>query len=103
MLICGRNTVKLLCTISILNFCYSIVDDCVVGNTVAPLLRTVLVEGNYGDFVQKTYIHPHYLPISYNRINDIEISLRDDLGNLIPFEFGKVLVKLHFRRKRILF
>lgn len=81
----------------------NIVDDCVVGNTVAPLLRTVLVEGNYGDFVQKTYIHPHYLPISYNRINDIEISLRDDLGNLIPFEFGKVLVKLHFRRKRILF
>ena len=80
----------------------NVIEDCVVGNAVVPLLRTVLVSGNYGDLVQKIFIHPHYLPISQNRINDIEISLRDDQGSLIPFEFGKVLIKLHFRKKRIL-
>lgn len=80
----------------------NIIEDCVVGNSLVPLLRTVLISGNYGDLIQKTFIHPHYLPISQNHIKDIEISLRDDRGNLIPFEFGKVLVKLHFRRKRIL-
>lgn len=77
----------------------NIIQDTIVGNTLAPLLRTVLASGNYGDIIQKTFVHPHYMRLAQDRIADIEISLRDDTGNLIPFEFGKVLVKLHFRKK----
>lgn len=80
----------------------NIIEDCIVGNASVPLLRNVLVSGNYGDIVQQTFIQPHYLNISQNRIKDIEIILRDDKGELIPFEHGKVIIKLHFRRKPVL-
>ena len=80
----------------------NIIEDCIVGNASVPLLRNVLVSGSYGDIVQQTFIQPHYLRISQNRIKDIEIILRDDKGDLIPFEHGKVIVKLHFRRKPVL-
>lgn len=39
---------------------------------------------------------PHYTPVSKTLIDDIEINLKDDQNQHIPFLYGKVLVKLHF-------
>ena len=36
----------------------------IVGDTLAPLLRTVNVEGNHDDIICRTYDVPHYLPLS---------------------------------------
>ena len=77
----------------------SVVDNVIVGNTLAPLLRTVVVDGTFGDLREKEFFNPFYKDLSQGRIEDIEISIRDDKGQLVKFEFGKTLLKFQFRKK----
>ncbi len=77
-----------------------IIEYNIVGDTRAPLLRNVGVEGEYGDTVTKTYDSPHYVSLKQKFISTIKIDIRDDVGDYIPFVGGKVIVKLHFRKRR---
>lgn len=77
----------------------NIVKETLVGDSLVPLLRTVSVRGRNGDYITKTFETPHYLPLASDFIQHIEIKITDDLGENIKFRFGKVIVKLHFRRK----
>ena len=83
-------------------FLYS---DCikpsVVGNIEAPLLRTVPVQTVWGRYQSHIFEHPHYYTVALTRLQEIEISIRSDSGNLVQFEKGKVVVTLHFRKKSI--
>ena len=81
-------------------FVYKIIEYNIVGDTRAPLLRNVSVEGDYGDIITKTYVSPHYVPLKQKFINTINIDITDDTGDYIPFIGGKVIVKLHFRKRR---
>ena len=74
-----------------------LVEEQVIGDTRAPLLRIVPVEGKHGDFVTKTYERPQYVPVEKTLIDSIQIDLRDDIGHKIHFEGGKVVITLHFR------
>ena len=78
----------------------SLVEPQIVGNVTAPLLRCVHIEGNYGDIIEKTYQSPHYVPVIAKEIDRIEIDIKDDNNQSVPFQFGKTVVKLHFRKKR---
>jgi hypothetical protein len=80
----------------------SIVAPQIVGNVMAPLLRVVRAEGHSGDVIEKVYSTPHYVPITAKECNRIDITVCSDSGLPIPFQYGKVIVKLHFRRKSIL-
>ena len=72
-----------------------------VGDTLAPLLRTVEVDHtNVGGMVCKTYNSPHYIPVKLRDIETIRIDLRLDSGKSLPFESGQVICKVHFRLKR---
>ena len=42
----------------------------------------------------------HYIPVTRRDFDTIEIDIRDDTGRKLPFQFGHVVVKLHFRLKR---
>jgi hypothetical protein len=64
-------------------------------NLYAPLLRTILVNENYGKYKDHIFSKPHYIPVSVNTIDT-----RDDTGEPIHFEAGKILVKLHFKPKQ---
>lgn len=78
----------------------NIVKETLVGNTYMPLLRTVpTLDKNRGTYVSKNYTDPHYLPLSSNYIKHITIDIRDDQGQNIKFQSGKITVKLHFRMK----
>jgi hypothetical protein len=70
-----------------------------VGDTQVPLLRVVNAQGIYGEMVQMTFTHPHYVPLAQTSFECIEVNINDELGKAIPFEFGKAVVTLHFRRK----
>ncbi len=72
----------------------------IVGDSLVPLLRTVTVEGKHEDVVCKIFNTPHYLPVSRKEFDSIEISINDDQSKPIMFQFGKVIVKLHFRRQK---
>lgn len=72
-----------------------------VGNSYTQLLRFVALENNKANQTL-TYSSPHYVPLSKNYIDSIEISIKDDSGQPVHFKSGiqKVYVKLHFRPKR---
>ncbi len=72
-----------------------------VGDALAPLLRTVDVDHTeIGGMVCRTYNSPHYIPVKSKEIETIKIDIRQDTGDLVPFESGGVICKLHFRLKR---
>ena len=71
----------------------------IVGDTKAPLLRVCNVGGKHGDIVRHTYIHPHYVPVGRREFDTIEIAINNELGKPMPFEYGKSVVTLHFRRR----
>lgn len=78
----------------------SICEEQIVGNHSVQLLRTVALNGKRGDHVIKTYGEPHYVPVNTSQFTTIEIDIKDDTDQLVPFVSGKVVCKLHFRQQR---
>ena len=72
-----------------------------VGDTLAPLLRVVPVEGKFEDNIYREYNSPHYLPLVKMEFDSISIAIKDDKNRNVPFLAGKVTVKLHFRKRKI--
>lgn len=74
-----------------------------VGDTMAPLLRVVDIDtgGNryqYGANRVVRFHDPHYVGLIKGEFDSVEIDLRDDTGEPLPFGFGTSSVKLHFRK-----
>lgn len=70
-----------------------------VGDSYVPLLRTVSVQGTDGAYVHKLYEKVHYCKLSSDFIQDIEIKITDETGQQVRFRYGKVVIKLHFRKR----
>ena len=77
-----------------------VVESRIVGDSLAPLLRSLPVGGSHGATVHNKFTNVHYVPLLYSHFKSIEINIRDDTGRFMPFEYGKVTVTLHFRRRR---
>lgn len=78
-----------------------IVEPQLIGDTMAPLLQIINIDtANYvygaNRFVQ--FSTPHYVPLLKTSFESLEIDLRDNTGDLLPFHFGTSCVKLHFRK-----
>jgi len=85
-------------------FVYSdVIEAQVVGNSMVPLLRILNVEGRDGETISKTFLNPPYFPVSRKTIDRIEVNIKDDTGEKVPFESGKVIIQLHFRQRRPLY
>ena len=65
----------------------SIVEQRIVGDKIAPLLRIVPITERYGHMVTARFDNVHYIPV-----------LSREFGSVETFERGKVTVTLHFRR-----
>ena len=84
---------------SIYVYC-SICEPVLVGTRRVPLLRSVSFNtGKYGETISVLYSTPVYVSVNAKYINNIEVELRDDMGELIPFVEGKTSLLLHFRRR----
>ena len=70
------------------------------GDVVVPVLRTVTVKGEHGSYVSKNFERPHYVPLNKKIFDAISINIRDEAGDLVAFEHGKVIITLHFRRSK---
>jgi len=75
-----------------------VVEHIPVGDTMAPLLRTVLVRGNHGDQIGESFVNPIYLPVQKKSFGSIEVNIMTDTGDPVPFIDGRSTVTLHFRR-----
>ena len=87
-----------LTTISMIYVYCEIVESQVVGDTSAQLLKSIPAEGTFGDIITKTFTNIQYVPIQRKLFGDVEILLRSDTGDPVPFEHGKVVTTLHFRQ-----
>ena len=68
-----------------------------VGDSYVPLLRIVHIAGADKRIMTRTYDRPHYHRLCKTHIDSIEISLKSDQNQPIPFTYGKTIIKLHFR------
>ena len=73
-----------------------------VGDTLTHLLRYVEIPPNssYGDQIVLSYPDTHYIPLLIKDIKTIEIDIKDEYGNSFPFEYGRSIIILHFRKKQ---
>ena len=78
-----------------------IVQPQIVGNTYAPLLRFCHITGGHGETVNTIFYAPYYIPVLVNEIDKIDIKIKTDTGIPVPFLFGNVICKLHFKKKRL--
>ena len=81
-------------------FIYSdIVSPSFVSDSYTQLLRLVEIPNNYkfGDQVKLTYPNAYYNPVLVKDFDVIEIDIKDMRMN-IPFEFGRSIITLHFRK-----
>ena len=80
----------------------SLVEDRVVGDTMAPLLARVPVSRNMlkDTVVTKSPRNMEYLGLRHGTCDHIEINIMNDTGELVPFRYGKAIVTLHFRPRR---
>ena len=77
-----------------------ILEHVIVGDTKAPLLRSISVSGKHGDIVREIYDKPMYVPIQKKHFESVEIDIRTDFGEPVPFVNGKSLMTLHFRMSK---
>lgn len=75
-----------------------IIQDQYVGDTMAPLLRTVRTSSDKSN-VSIMYENPHYVPLKTTRLSTINISIMDHFGKQILFSdnLKRTIVKLHFK------
>ena len=79
-----------------------IIEEQFVGDYNATLLRTIPIQGRkHGDPINSIMFNKiYYMPVSKRLINTIELKLTDDSGMPVAFTEGKVVIVLHFRRKK---
>lgn len=88
---CGRHALYVYCDLL----------ECVpVGDTAAPLLRIVDINGQSGAMIHKYFEKPRYVPLQKKHFGSLEIHIRDSFGDKIPFESGTIIVTLHFRKTK---
>ena len=80
-----------------------IVQPQIVGDTSAQLLKSIPAEGKLGDIIAKTFTNIQYVPIRTKSFEAVEVLLRNDTGDPVPFERGKVVITLHAFQKAQLF
>ena len=72
----------------------------IVGDIMAPLLRSLPVHGTQGAAISDRFNNIHYVSLLLKKFGTIEIDIREDTGRRVPFEYGRVTVTLHIRRRR---
>ena len=77
-----------------------LIEPRMVGDAQVPLLRIVPVQGKDGDMVTRIFDPIQYCTLVQRRFQDIQIDIRDDMGQKVPFERGRVVVTLHCRKKK---
>jgi hypothetical protein len=83
---------------TIYTYC-DIVKPQIVGDVNAQLLRSIPVEGKHDDIVTNTFTNIQYVSVQTKSFGDVEVLLRNDTGNPVPFERGKVVTTLHFKQR----
>ena len=75
-----------------------LVEPRLVGSVRAPLLRTVPITSVKNELKMNEFLNLQYNPVKAVDTDVITMDIRQDNGENVPFEGGKVNATLHFRR-----
>jgi hypothetical protein len=78
-----------------------IISHQMIGGSYDQVLRVFNVDSekyNYGCTGYERFENIHYFPVNHEKIDDVQIYIKDRLGNCISFESGTSTVILHFRK-----
>ena len=79
----------------------SLVEPILVGNTRVPLMRQIWLNNDDDIILHDILDHTMYLPLASSCINNVEIQVRNDKGDLIEFPQGtKTSLTLHFQQQQ---
>ena len=79
-----------------------IIEDQLVGDAFAPLLRIVHMDKKgSGDVTTRTYQSPHFVKVRMKHFDTITVRVRRDTGEKIKFQRGKIVAKFCFRPVRV--
>lgn len=68
---------------------------------VIKVINTTESEAKFGTPCYRGFHKIHYIPVLRKQFDSVEINIRDITGENFPFRHGIVLVKLHFKEKKI--
>jgi hypothetical protein len=87
--------------VRLLLVCCNIVEHTVFGNDLKPLLRVVKIpfETKFGSQVNITFENHQYVDVRIKEFDMIEIYICNDRFEIVPFEFGRSVCVLQFRKK----
>jgi hypothetical protein len=74
----------------------------IVGDSLVPLLRLVTVQGEHGSIIDQHFQNLLFVPVAVTEISHIRIQIRTLEGRLIPFDHGKVICSLYFKRNLLI-
>lgn len=78
-----------------------IVEPQLVGDVLSPLVRIINISSdnyNYGCHKDVIFSPAHYIPVMRKEFENLEIDIRTETGSPVPFEFGTLGLKLHFKK-----
>ena len=75
-----------------------LVENSIVGNVMAPLLRVVNVQGTPGSIQEVIYTNEYHHRIQHRRISEIQIEIRTRSGEFVKFNWGNTIITLNFKR-----
>jgi hypothetical protein len=98
----AENIIDIFGQVHILYIYSDIVSPISVGGKKVPLLQMITLDNpnnvkHLGSLNRVTFENPMWVPVSRRIFDSISIDLRDDVGDLIQFESGKVVATLQFR------
>ena len=79
----------------------NIIENMPVGGSETPLLRIVGVGTKHGEIVRTTYDNPMYVPVRIKKFDTIEIDIKTNTGEHVPFQNSRSEVILHFRKRNV--
>ena len=95
----GPHTVDLNAGVNGLFVYCDVVENRVVGDVVAPLLKIIPVQGTHGDIIHYEPTRIEYCDLRYDQLDEIKIDIRTETGQYAAFLSGKTLVTLHIKRR----
>lgn len=69
-----------------------------VGDITAPLLSVVALKGHHGDYTSVHVNNPQFKPLSQDQFHTVHVHIRNDQDEFVPFQLGRCIVMLTFRR-----
>ena len=77
----------------------NIVELMPIGGDEAPLLQIDGVDTKRGKIARKTYDNPMCVPVRIKKFDMIEIDIKSNTGEHVPFQYSKSEVILYFRKQ----